>query len=313
MRIAVFGTGGVGGYFGGRLSQSGQDVVFIARGDHLKAMLNNGLRVDSVKGDFVVDPVEAVDHPERAGVVDVVILGVKTWQVENAADAMRPMIGPQTVVLPLQNGVETPDQLAAILGKQHVLGGICGLVAFIAGAGHIRHVGLEPFIRLAELDNRISERLQRLQKALVAADISAEFPPSVHVALWHKFLNVVPWGSLGALSRAPIGVLRQLPETRQLIEQGMREISAVALARDIDLPEEIVDKAMAVLDKAPAGGTTSLQRDIIAGKPSELDAWTGAVVRLGKEKEVGTPLHSFIYHSLLPLEMRARGQVQFQE
>ena len=310
MRIAVFGTGGVGGYFGGRLAQSGQDVVFIARGDHLKAMLNDGLRVDSVKGDFVVNPVQAVADPAQVGVVDVVILGVKTWQVKDAADAMRPMIGPQTVVLPLQNGVETPDQLAAILGKQHVLGGICGLVVFIAGPGHIRHVGIEPFIRLGELDNQLSERIQRLQETLAAADISAEIPSSIQAALWQKFLNVVPWGSVGAVSRAPIGVLRKLPETRKMIGQGMHEISAVALASKIELPEGIVEKAMSVLDKAPAEGTTSLQRDIIAGNPSELDAWTGSVARLGREKGVPTPLHSFIYHSLLPQEMRARGQVE---
>ncbi len=307
MRIAVFGTGGVGGYFGGRLSQSGQDVVFIARGDHLKAMLKDGLRVDSVKGDFVVNPVQAAADPAEVGVVDAIILGVKTWQVKEAADAIRPMIGPQTVVLPLQNGVETPDQLAAIISKQHVLGGICGLVVFIAGPGHIRHVGLEPFIRLGELDNQLSERVQRLQETLAAADISTEIPPSIQVALWQKFSNVVPWGSLGAVSRAPIGVLRELPETRRLIERGIHEIGAVAHASKIDLPEGVAEKAMSVLDKAPAGGTTSLQRDIIAGRPSELDAWTGSVVRLGQETGVATPLHSFIYHSLLPQEMRARA------
>ena len=313
MRIAVFGTGGVGGYFGGKLAQAEQEVVFIARGDHLKALLANGLRVDSVKGDFVVHPVQAVDDPDHVGVVDVIILGVKTWQVNEAAEAMRPMVGPETIVLPLQNGVETPNQLVAILGKSHVIGGICGLVTFIAGPGRIRHVGIEPFIRLGELDNQRSERIQRLQETLVGAEVSAEIPPDIYVALWQKFLNVVPWGSLGAVSRAPVGILRELPATRELIKQGMHEINAVALAWGIDLPERIVDKAMAVIDKAPAGGTASLQRDIIAGKPSELEAWTGAVVRLGQKKEVSTPLHSYIYHSLLPLEMRARGQLEFQE
>ena len=313
MRIAVFGTGGVGGYFGGKLAQAEQEVVFIARGDHLKALLANGLRVDSVKGDFIVNPVQAVDDPDHVGVVDVIILGVKTWQVNEAAEAMRPMVGPETIVLPLQNGVETPNQLVAILGKSHVIGGICGLVTFIAGPGHIRHVGIEPFIRLGELDNQRSERIQRLQETLVGAEVSAEIPPDIYVALWQKFLNVVTWGSLGAVSRAPVGILRELPATRELIKQGMHEISAVALAWGIDLPEGIVDKAMAVIDNAPAGGTASLQRDIIAGKPSELEAWTGAVVRLGQKKEVSTPLHSYIYHSLLPLEMRARGQLEFQE
>lgn len=313
MRIAIFGTGGVGGYFGGRLAQAGEGIVFIARGDHLKAMLTDGLRVDSVKGDFVVKPVQAADDPEQVGVVDVIILGVKTWQVKDAAQAMRPMVGPETVVLPLQNGVETPAYLAAVLGNQHVLGGLCALVSFIVGPGHIRHAGFEPFVKLGELDNHISERVQRLHQAFVAAGVSVEIPPDIHVALWEKFLTVVPFGGLGAVSRAPIGVLMELPETRKLMEQGMREIYEVARTRNIALSEGIVDKQMAVLDKGPSSGTSSLQRDINAGKPSELDAWTGAVVRLGKEEGVATPLASFIYHSLLPMELRARGQLQFDE
>jgi 2-dehydropantoate 2-reductase len=140
-----------------------------------------------------------------------------------------------------------------------------------------------------------------------------EIPPDIHAALWEKLLNVGPFGGLGAVSRAPAGVLMQQPETRKLMEQGMREVYEVARARNIALTEGIVDKAMAVLDKVPASGTSSLQRDIIAGKPSELDAWTGAVVRLGREEGVATPLHLFIYYSLLPMEMRARGQVEFQE
>lgn len=313
MRIAVFGAGGVGGYFGGRLAQAGEDIVFIARGDHLKAMLTDGLRVDSVKGDFVVKPVQAADDPEQVGVVDVIIVGVKTWQVHDAAQAMRPMVGPETVVLPLQNGVETPAHLAAVFGNQHVLGGLCALISFIVGPGHIRHAGFEPYVRLGELDNHVSERVQRLHEAFATAGVSVEIPPNIHAALWEKLLNVGPFGSLGAVSRAPIGVLMELPETRKLMEQGMREIYEVARTRNIALSEGIIDKAMAVLDKVPASGTSSLQRDIIAGKPSELDAWTGSVVRLGKEVGVATPLHSFIYYSLLPREMRARGQMEFQE
>ena len=313
MRIAVFGAGGVGGYFGGRLAQAGEDMVFIARGDHLKAMLTDGLRVDSVKGDFVVKPLQATEDPVQVGVVDVIILGVKTWQVKDAAQAMRPMIGPETVVLPLQNGVETPAHLTAVLGNQHVLGGLCGLVAFIAGPGHICHAGVEPFVRFGELDNHVSERVQRLHEAFATAGVSVEIPPDIHAALWEKLLNVGPFGGLGAVSRAPVGVLMEQPETRKLMEQGMGEVYEVARARNIALTEGIVDKAMAVLDKVPASGTSSLQRDIIAGKPSELDAWTGAVVRFGQEAGVATPLHSFIYYSLLPMEMRARGQVEFQE
>ena len=312
MHIAVFGAGGVGGYYGGRLAQAGEDIVFIARGDHLKAMLTHGLRVDSVKGDFVVKPVQATDNPEQVGVVDLIIVGVKTWQVNDAAQAMRPMVGPETVVLPLQNGVETPAHLAAVLGTRHVLGGLCALVTLIVGPGHIRHIGVEPFVRLGELDNHMSERVQRLQETFVRAGVSVDIPSDIHAAMWKKFLNIVPFGSLGAVSRAPIGVLMEVPETRKLVKQGMCEIYELARTKNIALSEKIVDKAMAALEKIPASGTSSLQRDIIAGKPSELDAWTGAVVRIGEEEGVPTPLHSFLYYSLLPLELRARGQVKFQ-
>ena len=313
MRIAVFGAGGVGGYFGGRLAQAGEDIVFIARGDHLKAMLTHGLRVDSVKGDFVVKPVQATSDPKQVGVVDLIILGVKTWQVNGAAQAMRPMVGPETVILPLQNGVETPAHLAAELGSRHVLGGLCALVTWIMGPGHIRHIGVEPFVRLGELDNHLSERVQRLREMFVSAGVSVEIPSDIHAAMWKKFLNIVPFGSLGAVSRAPIGVLLEVPETRKLMQQGMREIYELARTKKIALSEKIVDKAMAALEKIPARGTSSLQRDIIAGKRSEIDAWTGAVVRIGEEEGVPTPLHSFLYYCLLPLELRARGQVKFQE
>jgi len=311
MRIAVFGTGAVGGYFGGRLVQSGEDVVFIARGEHLKALHTKGLRVDSIKGDFLVKPVHVTDDPAEAGKVDVVLVGVKAWQVLEAAQAMRPLVGPETFVVPLQNGVEASSQLAAVLGSQHVLGGLAKIISLIVGPGHVRHAGAEPYVAFGELDNRVSERGERLRQAFVRAGVRVEIPPDIQAALWDKFLFVVSLGGVGAVTRAPIGVMRSVPETRQILGQAMREIFNVARAREIVLPEDVIDKTMAFVDGLPPGGTTSLQRDIIEGKPSELDAWNGAVVRLGQEVRVITPLHSFIYHSLLPLELRARGQLQF--
>lgn len=311
MRIAVFGTGAVGGYFGGRLAQAGEDVVFIARGEHLRVLLMQGLQVDSIKGDFVVKPVHVTDNPAEVGKVDVVLVGVKAWQVLEAAQAMHPLVGPETFVVPLQNGVEAPSQLAAVLGSQHVLGGLAKIISFTAGPGHIRHPGAEPYVAFGELDNRVSERGERLRQAFVRAGVRVEIPPDIQAALWDKFLFVVSWGGVGAVTRAPIGVMRSVPETRQILEQAMREIFNVARARGITLPQDIIGKTMAFVDSLPPIGTTSLQRDIIEGKPSELAAWNGAVVRLGREVRVITPLHSFIYHSLLPLELRARGQLQF--
>ena len=311
MRIAIFGTGGAGGYFGAQLAHGGENVVFIARGKHLEAIQARGLRVETSKGEILIQPAQATDDPTQVGVVDAVILGVKTWQVTEAAQAMQPMIGPDTVVVPLLNGVEAPSQLAEVLSKHHVLGGLCGTMSWIAGPGHIRSIGDANFIKFGELDKRPSGRAEQLRQAFERSGVRVEVPPDIDVSLWEKFLFVVSLGGVGGVTRAPVGVLRTLPETRQMLEQCVREIFAVGRARQIALSDGSVEKAMAFLDSLAAGGTTSLQRDIADGKPSELEAWNGAVVRLGREAGVATPLHEFIYHSLLPLELRARGKVQF--
>jgi len=314
MRIAIYGTGGVGGYFGGRLAQAGEDVVFIARGDHLQAMSKHGLRVDSINGDFVLESVQATDDPAQIGLVDVVLLGVKAWQVPDAAEAIRPMVGSETVVLPLQNGVEAPFQLAAVLGDEHVLGGLCGLMTFIVEPGHIRHAGADPFIRFGELDNRSSERVAKLRQALDrASGVTAEIPPDIQVALWGKFLFVTPWSGVGAVTRSPLGIIRDQHGTRRMLEQSMGEIYNVGRAHNIALPKDIIEKTMDFVDSLPQEGTASMQRDIMNGRPSELEAQNGAVVRMGKQVSVETPINTFIYNSLLPMEMRARGQLQFPE
>ena len=312
MRIAVFGTGGAGGYFGGRLAQGGADVTFIARGEHLQVIREHGLRVDSIKGDFLIEPAQATDDPVELGVVDLVLVGVKAWQVPEAAQAIRPLIGPQTTVLPLQNGVEAPSELAEVLGAQHVLAGLAKIISVRVGPGHIHHAGAEPFLAFGELDSRPSERVERLRQAFEGAGITAEIPPDIQAALWQKFLFVASWGGVGAVTRAPIGTTRTVPETREMLLQVMREVLAVAHARNVALPDDTVRDTLDFMDTLPPGGTTSLQRDISEGKPSELDSWNGAVARLGKEVGVATPLNTFIYHALLPLELQARGQIRFE-
>lgn len=309
MRIAIFGTGGIGGYFGGRLAQAGADVVFIARGAQLQALQTHGLRVDSIKGDVVIQPVQATADPAQVGAVDVVVLGVKAWQVPAAAAALRPLIGVDTAVLPLQNGVEAPAQLAAVLGADHVLGGLCRIITEIVAPGHIRHSGAEPYIALGELDNRPSERTTRLRTLLEHAGIQAEIPPDIQLAMWEKFLLIAAMSGIGAITRAPVGVTRQVPETRTMFAQAMREIIAVAQAHGIGLTEAAMQTAFAFIDTLPPGATASMQRDIAEGRPSELAAQNGAVVRLGQAAGVATPLHTFIYHSLLPAELQARGEI----
>jgi 2-dehydropantoate 2-reductase len=308
MRIAVFGTGAVGGYFGGRLAQAGEQVVFIARGEQLRALQDQGLRVDSLKGDFVLRSVQATDNPTQVGTVDVILVGVKAWQVTEAAQAMGPLVGPETFVVPLQNGVEAPDQLAAVLGAEHVLGGLCRIVSFVVEAGHIRHAGLEPYVAFGELDNRPSERAQRLLEAFARAGVTVEIPPSIQAALWTKFLFIASFSGVGAVTRSPAGILCSLPETRQMLERAMGEVLEVAAARGIVLPAEAIGQTMALIDSLPPDGTASMQRDIMEGRPSELESQNGAVVSLGQDAGVTTPLHAFIYHSLLPLELQARGK-----
>ena len=312
MKIAVFGAGAVGGYFGGRLAQAEEEVVFIARGKHLQAMMNDGLKIDSINGDFFLKPVQATNNPEDVGVVDMVLITVKAWQVSDAAIAMKPMIGSETFVLPLQNGVEAPSQLGAILGYEHVLGGLCGLITYIVEPGHICHAGTDPFIKFGELDNTRSDRTDVLQTVFDRTPgVTANIPPDINAAMWQKFLLIAAWSGLGAVTRAPVGIFRSQPGTRQLLEQTMTEIYDLARARDIDLPGDVVAKTMEFIDALPSGGTASMQRDIMDGKPSELEAQTGAVVRLGQEVGIETPINNFIYQSLLPIEMRSHGQLTF--
>lgn len=312
MRVAVFGSGGVGGYFGGRLAEAGEDVVFIARGSHLRAMREEGLRVESINGNFQLQPVQATDDPAQVGPVDVVLLGVKAWQVAEAARAMQPLVGPQTFVVPLQNGVEAPDQLAAVLGERRVLGGFCRVVSFIAGPGFICHMGGEPYIAFGELDNLPSERVEQLRQAFDRAKgVTVEVPADIQAAIWGKFLAIASFSGIGAVTRAPAGIWRSRPETRQLWQEAMREVFAVAHARGINVPEELIDVATAYVDSLPPGATASMQRDIMAGRPSELESQNGAVVRLGQEASVPAPIHRVIYTSLLPLELKARGEVDF--
>jgi 2-dehydropantoate 2-reductase len=308
MRIAIFGAGGVGGYFGGRLAAGGEDVTFIARDETLNALREHGLIVESIKGDFTVRPARTTDDPSEVGPVDVVLVAVKAWQVPTVAAAMRPLIGADTVVVPLENGVEAPDQLAATLGSGAVAGGVCRIVAFQVASGHIRHAGLEPTVAFGELDRRPSARLESLRRSFEKGGVAASIPPDITVAIWEKFLFIAALSGLGAATRAPAGLVRTVPETRALVVQALDEIAALAHARGVRLPADAVERTLAFIDALPGGATASMQRDIMQGRPSELEAQNGAVVRLGKAAGVPTPVNAFIYAVLLPQEQQARGR-----
>lgn len=309
MRIAVFGIGGVGGYFGGRLAQTEHEVIFIARGDHLKAIRSNGLKVSSEQGDFVAIPTLATDDPSEVGIVDAIIVATKAWQVQDAGQAMLPMIGDNTFVVPLLNGVEAPSQLAEIMGEKHVLGGFCRVLSHKEAHGHIIQGGTSPFVAFGELDNRESERVIALREVFTEAGVNIQTTPDIQVAMWQKLLFIASFSGVGAVTRSPAGVLRSVPEAYQMLQDAMTEVFNVARKRDIHLPDDAVEAGLAIIQRLPEDSLASMQRDVMNGYPSELEAQNGAVVRLGAEVDVDTPTHRFIYNSLLPSELRARNQL----
>ncbi len=311
MRIAVVGVGGVGGYFGARLAQGGHDVAFLARGANLDALRRDGLRLESPKGDVELS-VTATDDATSVGPVDAVLVAVKTWQLSDAFDVIRPMLGPETAVLPLLNGVEAPGALAAALGAGHTLGGLCRIVAQLDGPGRIKHIGVEPFVCFGELDNAPTDRVETLREAFGRAPgLDVGVTADVVAAMWQKFLFIAPTSGVGAAAHVPFGVMRETRQTRDLIERAMRETLQVGKASGVNLSDELIPAAPDLLDAAPAGGTTSMQRDIEQGRPSELDAQTGAVVRIGERLGIATPVNDVLYRVLLPREQRARGALEF--
>ncbi len=306
MKIAVIGAGAVGGYFGGRLTASGNDVVFLVRGKTLEALRSGPLRVKSIKGDFEVR-VRATNDPADIEAPDAVLVAVKAWQVLQAAEAIRKMGAENFVVVPLQNGMEAPPQLAAVLGTDRVAGGLCRIVAEAIRPGEIHHRSAEPSVEFGEIEPlRNPERLTELRDAFAAAKVRCQIPRDISLAMWKKFLFII-WGSLGAVTRLPIGPIRSSPELRARLVTALEEVAQIARAHGKDLNAETISKTLAMLDAQPAETTSSMQRDIMAGRPSELEAQTGAVVRFGRRTGIATPVHDSIYAELLPLEKRARG------
>jgi len=310
MRIVVLGAGGVGGYFGGRLAAAGADVTFFARGATLEALRSNGLRVDSINGDIRLPTVNATADASSIGTADAILVAVKSWQVRDACASVKAAVGDDTIVVPLENGMEAPDDIAAALGDKHAAGGLCGIGSFVVEPGHIRHISVDPFIAFGELDDRPSERAQRLLDALKAASINAFIPPDIQRAMWMKFLFISTLSAIGSVTRVPAGVWRTMPEPRAMAERALGETVALAKARGVSLPDDVFDTVFQRIDALSPDSTASMQRDVIDGKPSELDAQLGAVVRMGKAAGVPTPLFEFMYHALLPQERRARGEIE---
>ena len=307
MRIAIYGAGGLGGYYGARLASAGNTVAFIARGAHLDAIRERGLQVYGPLGDMHVPEPVATDHPAEVGPVDLVLVAVKTWQIPDVAAAMGPLLDDATVVLPLLNGVEAADELAAVIGAGRVLGGLSKVFSKIESPGVIRQFHTGAFVAVGELDGGDSERVRAIGEVFSTAGIDVAVSREIRVELWKKLLLVSSWAGLAALARSPMGVMRAEPGTRALIDRSIDEGLAVARATGHDVGPEYKDEMWAFYHAMPDEATASMQRDLMEGRPSELEAWNGAICRFGAGAEVETPVHSFTYHTLLPMERRARG------
>ena len=307
MKFAVIGAGGVGGYFGGKLAQAGHPVTFIARGTTLKAIRSGGLRVDSLKGDFHIYPTAVTADPMEVGPVDVILVAVKAWQVANVAPTIHPMMGPNTLVIPLQNGVEARDTLASFIDAASVIGGFCRIFSRIVAPGHIQHFAIEPTVLVGEWQGGNSERIDRLVHTMQAADISTNESDDIQAKLWEKFLLITPMSGIGAITRVPVGEYRKHEETRAMLTEAMTEVVRVGRGLGVTFSENAVERTMGFIDNLPADATASMQRDLMEGRPSELEFQNGAVVRLGKKAGIAVPLNTFIYHALLPMERRTRS------
>jgi 2-dehydropantoate 2-reductase len=306
MKILIYGIGGVGGYFGAKMAKAGYEVTMIARGKHLAAIRENGLEVESINGNFRVFPKLATHNLGEVPKPDLVILGVKSWQMEEAATSLKPIIGEDTMILPLQNGANNVEKLLEILPKKNVLAGLCFIVSFIESPGKIKHASFEPLITFGEIDNIMSPRIKKLQEIFNNSEITNNIPEDIQLEIWKKFLFIATISGIGGLTRVPIGKIRESDYLFDVMKKSALEIMAVANAKNVALNLEHVDKIFEIINNQPYETTASMQRDIMEGKPSELENFNGYIVAEGARLGVPTPVNRFIYECLLPMENEAR-------
>ncbi len=305
MRIAIMGTGGVGGYYGGLLSRQGQEVIFIVRGAHLQAIRQKGLQVNSVHGDFLVTPAQATDNPAEVGPVDLILFCTKTYHTDAAAMAIKPLLGPETVVLPLQNGIDAAERIGAYVGREHLVGGVTWLSAALEAPGVIGQYSEFRRVVMGEFHGNTTPRLQKISETLKAAGITVELSADILKVLWTKFVFISAASALGSLTRATIGEYRQVPETREVLTEALQEVAAVARALGVKLDEDVVAKTLEFIDNAAPDMKTSMQRDVEVGRPSELESMIGVVPRLARQAGVLTPVMRLAYAVLKPGNLQA--------
>jgi 2-dehydropantoate 2-reductase len=305
MKIAIIGTGGVGGYFGGKLVKAGFDVTFLARGEHLKAIQQNGLTIKSIQGDFKLNSVKATEKIDSIGLVDFVILGVKAWQIKDITKDLITIIKKDTIVLPLQNGVLAAEELKENIKQENIIGGLCRIISKIDSPGVINHFGIEPTIVFGELENSKTERINIVKSIFDKAEINAKISDDIISDLWKKFIGICVSGLL-AVTKTTYGELRELKETRQLMIELLTEIYKLSQKIGIKIEPDFITKTIAFIDSFPYDSTSSLTRDVWEGKPSEIEYQNGTVVKLAEKHGIDTPINRFVYNCILPMEIKAR-------
>lgn len=300
MRIAVMGAGGIGGYYGGRLAQAGHDVTFIARGEHLRAIQSQGLKLTGPAGDAVIANAQATGDPRRVAPVDVVLFCVKLFDTEDAALDIEPLLSQGGVCISLQNGVDGPQRIGSVVGADRVMGGLAFASALIEAPGVIRYNSKAPSIKFGEADGRLSERATRFRDACAAAGFNAEVVADIRAALWHKFVGLTVNAALTSLVRQPAGVVYHDADLMALARSGFAEGAAVAKAMGVKLPGDIVEWQVKNHLGFPAGMYASMYHDLARGKRLELESLSGLIVRKGKELDVPTPFHAMAYACLKP-------------
>jgi 2-dehydropantoate 2-reductase len=300
MRVAVVGAGGIGAPLGASLAIAGQDVTFLARGAHLAGMRANGLRIEGDRGETIVRPVQATDEAASIGSVDLVLFCVKLWDVEAAGEQIRPLIGSETVVIPLQNGVDASERLTAVLGASHILGGVAMVTGSIVAPGVVRQTGKHHSIIFGEMDGQVTARCETVRNACMAAGIDGILSNDIERARWEKFIALVAVSGLCALTRRPIGDLRDDPDIAPLIEDAMREVIDVGRAGGVRFAPDVLEPIRKFLHNVPPGMTPSMAFDLRSGNRLELPWLAGKVVQLGKERGVPTPVNRVVYAALKP-------------
>jgi 2-dehydropantoate 2-reductase len=308
MKIAIMGTGGVGGYYGGLLARAGHDVTFIARGAHLGAIREKGLEIRSVFGDFRIQPATVTDDPTSVGTVELIVFATKTYQIAEAARAILPMVGSDTVVVPLLNGVDAADRIGELIGAKHMLGGVTYVSAAIEEPGVIGQYGQFRRIVVGEFNGEITARARSICQVLKSTGATVEAVGNIVQELWTKFVFISAISALGGLTRVTTVEYRDVPETRKVLTNALREVVMIASARGVLLEPDLVEKTLEFIDSAPADMKPSMQRDIEAGRRCELESMIGLNVRLGAELNLPVPVMTLAYAVLKPGELKAASR-----